>query len=159
MKRLLPIVCLLVLAASCYKGPRRIPRGDMEDVMMQVLLQDQYVKQHSENRRQYDTILVYEGVFESFGYNTDDFLASLQYYLADPSRMEKIMEKVEQRLMVKVKEAELEVQEDAWRQNFLRIWTINPDKKHLPQPTSACDTLYIQFSKDSLTYHPLIKKK
>ena len=97
MKRILLIVCLLALAVSCHKGPRRIPRGDMEDIMMHVLMQDQYVKAHSELRPQFDTMLVYEGVFESFGYNTDDFLASLEYYLEDASRMEKIMEKVEKR--------------------------------------------------------------
>ncbi|MBO4625594.1 MAG: DUF4296 domain-containing protein [Bacteroidales bacterium] len=159
MKRVLLIVCLLALAVSCHKGPRRIPRGDMEDIMMHVLMQDQYVKAHSELRPQFDTMLVYEGVFESFGYNTDDFLASLQYYLEDASRMEKIMEKVEKRLMVKVKEAEIEVQEESWRKDFLNIWSLYPDKRHLPQPSSAYDTLYIQFSKDSLTYHPLRIKK
>lgn len=158
MKRILLIVCLLALVASCHKGPRRIPRGDMEDIMMQVLLQDQYLKQHSELRKQADTTLVYEGIFESFGYDTDDFLASMEYYLEDASRMEKIMEKVESRLMVKVKEAEKEVEEDAWRQNFLRIWGLNPNTRSLPQPSSASDTLYIQFHKDSLAYHPLRKK-
>jgi hypothetical protein len=159
MKRYLLIVCLVVLAAvSCHKGPRRISRGDMEDIMMQVLLQDQYVKQHSELRKQADTMLVYEGIFESFGYNTDDFLASLEYYLEDASRMEKIMEKVEKRLMVKVAQAEKEVEEDAWRQNFLRIWGIVPNTRSLPQPSSVQDTLYIQFNKDSLIYHPLKKK-
>lgn len=159
MKRLLLIVCLLGLVVSCHKGPRRIPRGDMEDIMMQVLLQDQYLKQHSELRKQADTTLVYEGIFESFGYDTDDFLASLEYYLEDASRMEKIMEKVESRLMVKVKEAEKEVEEDAWRQNFLRIWGLNPNTRSLPQPSSAIDTLYLRFNKDSLLYHPHRKKK
>lgn len=158
MKRILLIVCLLALVVSCHKGPRRIPRGDMEDIMMQVLLQDQYLKQHRELRKQADTTLVYEGIFESFGYDTDDFLASLEYYLEDASRMAKIMEKVESRLMVKVKEAEKEVEEDAWRQNFLRIWGLNPNTRSLPQPSSASDTLYIQFNKDSLVYHPLRKK-
>ena len=158
MRRFLLIVCLVGLAVSCHRGPRRIPRGDMEDIMMQVLLQDQYLKQHSELRRQADTMLVYEGVFESFGYNTDDFLVSLEYYLADPARMEKMMEKVEKRLMVKVQELEKEVQDEAWRKNFLHIWSLTPDKTRLPQPSSAGDTLYIQFSRDSLVYHPLIKK-
>jgi hypothetical protein len=159
MKRYLLIVCLVVLAVSCHKGPRRISRGDMEDIMMQVLLQDQYVKQHAELRKQADTMLVYEGIFESFGYNTDDFMASLEYYLEDASRMEKIMEKVEKRLMVKVKQAEKEVEEDAWRQNFLRIWGLNPNTRSLPQPSSAYDnTLYLQFNKDSLIYHPHKRK-
>ena len=158
MKRFLLIVCLLVLAVSCHEGPQRIPRGDMEDIMMQVLLQDQYLKQHSELRKQADTSLVYEGIFESFGYDTDDFLASLEYYLEDASRMEKIMEKVEHRLMAKVKQAEKEVQEDAWRQNYLRIWGLIPNTRLLPQPSSATDKLYIQFNKDSLFYHPLRKQ-
>jgi len=158
MRHYLLIVCLLVLAVSCHKGPRRIPRGDMEDIMMQVLLQDQYVKQNSELRKQADTMLVYEGIFESFGYDTDDFLASLDYYLADASRMEKIMEKVEQRLMEKVAQTEKEVEEDSWRRNYLRIWNLKPNTRNLPQPSSPLDTLYLQFHQDSLLYHPLLKK-
>ena len=158
MRHYLLIVCLLVLAVSCHKGPRRIPRGDMEDIMMQVLLQDQYVKQNSELRKQADTMLVYEGIFESFGYDTDDFLASLDYYLADASRMEKIMEKVERRLMEKVAQTEKEVEEESWRRNYLRIWDLKPNTRNLPQPSSPLDTLYLQFNKDSLLYHPLLKK-
>jgi hypothetical protein len=159
MKRFLPIVCLLVLAVSCHKGPQRIPRGDMEEIMLQVLMQDQYLKQHQELRKQADTTLVYEGIFESFGYDTDDFMYSLGYYLEDASRMEKIMEKVENRLTVKLKEVEKELQEETWRNGFLRIWGLRPDTTHLPQPSSALDTLYVQFNKDSLFYHPYQKKK
>lgn len=159
MKRFLPIVCLLVLAVSCHKGPQRIPRGDMEEIMLQVLMQDQYLKQHQELRKQADTTLVYEGIFESFGYITDDFMYSLGYYLEDASRMEKIMEKVENRLTVKLKEVEKELQEETWRNGFLRIWGLRPDTTHLPQPSSALDTLYVQFNKDSLFYHPYQKKK
>ena len=159
MKRILPIVCLLVLVVSCHKGPQRIPRGDMEEIMQQILLQDQYLKQHQELRKQADSSLVYEGVFESFGYDTDDFLYSLEYYLEDATRMEKIMEKVESRLMEKAKEAEKEVKEENWRNGFLRIWGLRPDSTHLPQPSSTLDTLYLQFNKDSLLYHPHPKKK
>ena len=158
MRRYLLIVILLVLAVSCHKGPRRIPRGEMEDIMMQVLLHDQYLKQNTELRKQADTMLVYEGIFESFGYDTDDFLASLDYYLADASRMEKIMEKVEQRLMVKVEQTEKEVEEESWRRNYLRIWDLKPNTRSLPQPSSPLDTLYLQFNQDSLLYHPLLKK-
>lgn len=161
MKFFLPIVCLVALAVSCHRGPERISRGDMEEIMMQVLLQDQYVKQHSENRRQYDTVLVYEGIFEQFGYDTDDFLASLNYYLGDPSRMAKIMESVENRLERKLPEIEKELDEFDWKQGYMRIWGLKPEVSRLPQPssTSAFDTLYIQFHKDSLTYHPVRRRK
>jgi hypothetical protein len=157
MRYFLPIVCLMALAVSCHRGLERIPRRDMEEIMMQVLLQDQYVKQHSENRRQYDTVLVYEGIFEDFGYDTDDFLTSLEYYLEDPSRMAKIMESVETRLTARLPEIEKELEEFDWRQGYMRIWSLRPELSRLPQPsfTSALDTLYIQFVKDSLFYHPL----
>lgn len=159
MKRILPIVCLLVLAVSCHKGPQRISRGDMEEIMLQVLMQDQYLKLNQELRKQADTMLVYEGIFESFGYDTDDFMYSMGYYLEDASRMEKIMEKVENRLTVKAKEADKELQEENWRKNYLRIWGLRPDTMHQPQPSSALDTLYVQFNKDSLLYHPYSEEK
>ena len=160
MKRCLSIIACqgLLLAVSCHKGPQRIPRGDMEDIMYQVLLQDQYVKQQTENRRQYDTTLVYEGIFQSFGYDTDDFRTSLEYYLEDPSRMAKIMEAVEDRLVVQVKILEKEVEEQTWRDHYMRIWNLRPETTRLPQPVSA-DTLFVQFDKDSLAYHPHTKKK
>ena len=88
MKRaLLSALCLLAMAVSCDRGPERIPRGEMEEIMQKILMQDQYIKQHLEVRRQADTMLVYEGIFEQYGYDTDDFLSSLEYYLEDPARM------------------------------------------------------------------------
>ena len=156
MRRVLYIVLVVLLVAAC--GPHRIPRDDMEDIMYRMLVQDQQIKQDPKLRKQADTMLVYEGIFESFGYDTDDFLASLDYYLADASRMEKIMEKVEQRLMEKVAQTEKEVEEESWRRNYLRIWDLKPNTRNLPQPSSPLDTLYLQFNKDSLLYHPLLKK-
>jgi hypothetical protein len=74
--------------------------------------------------------------------------------------MEKMMEKVEAKLMEKAKEAEIEVQEENWRKSFLRIYNLPFNRGRLPQPKpSAVDTLYTQFNKDSLAYHPHPKKK
>lgn len=156
MKRLLPyLLVLFVLAVSCKRGPERISRGEMEEVMYQILMQDQYLKQNSHLRKYADTTLVYEGIFEQMGYDTDDFLASLEYYLQDPTRMEAIMNKVADRLE---KESELvgeELREENWRQNYLRLYSLRPDIFHQPQPRpNAVDSLYVQFHKDSLFYSP-----
>ena len=160
MKRLLLIFFVLALAASCHRGPQVIPRDEMEEIMYEVLMQDQYIKINPPLRRTADTTLVYEGIFEKHGYDTDDFRASLFYYLSDPSRMEKMMEKVEAKLMEKAKEAEIEVQKENWRKSFLRIYNLPFNRGRLPQPKpSAVDTLYTQFNKDSLAYHPHPKKK
>ena len=90
------MMLLLLLAVSC--GPRRISRDNMEEIMYQVLLQDQQIKYDHKLRLQADTCLVYEAIFEEYGYDTDDFLYSLEYYLAEPAKFEKIMERVGDRL-------------------------------------------------------------
>ena len=77
MKKALHIVLLLVLATAC--GPRIISRGDMTDIMRDILLQDQQIKQDYSLRRQADTSLVYEAVFEKYGYNMD----SRNFLIAD----------------------------------------------------------------------------
>jgi hypothetical protein len=155
MKKILPILILLaVLAVSCHKGPERIPRDEMEEIMHDLLLQDQFVKINSMPKRVTDTTLVYEGVFDKYGYDTDDFLFSLDYYLEDPSRMEKIMEKVEERLTKESKVVAEEVKADNWRKGFLRIYNLRPELSRLPQPATGKDTLFVQFNKDSLSYRP-----
>ena len=90
MRKWLHIVLVLMLAVSC--GPRKIPRDDMEKIMADILLQDQQIKQDHKLRKEADTTLVYEGIFEAYDYDTDDFLYSLEYYLEDPARMEKLKE-------------------------------------------------------------------
>ena len=159
MKKLLLLIVPFVLAVSCQRGPELISRGDMEEIMHDVLLQDQYLKVTSQSKRLMDTTLVYEGIFEQYGYTTDDFLYSLDYYLEDPSRMEKLMENVEERLKDEAKVVAQEVKDENWREGFLRIYNLRPDTFRQPQPrASAVDTLYVRFNKDSLSYSPRKKK-
>lgn len=160
MKKFLLLMVPFVLAVSCHRGPERIPRDEMEEIMHEILLQDQYLKVTSAPKRLVDTTLVYEGIFEQYGYDTDDFLMSLEYYLEDPSRMEKLMEKVEDRLNKESKAVAEEVKAQNWRTDFMRIYKLRPDSTHLPQPSpGAIDTLYVQFNSDSLAYSPHKKKQ
>ena len=160
MKKFLLLMVPFVLAVSCHRGPERIPRDEMEEIMHEILLQDQYLKVTSAPKRLVDTTLVYEGIFEQYGYDTDDFLMSLEYYLEDPSRMEKLMEKVEDRLNKEAKGVAEELKAQNWRNDFMRIYKLRPDSTHLPQPSpSAIDTLYVQFNSDSLAYSPHKKKQ
>ena len=160
MKKILLLMVPFVLAVSCHRGPERIPRDEMEEIMHEILLQDQYLKVNSAPKRLVDTTLVYEGIFEQYGYDTDDFLMSLEYYLEDPSRMEKLMEKVEDRLNKEAKGVAEELKAQNWRNDFMRIYKLRPDSTHLPQPSpGAIDTLYVQFNSDSLAYSPHKKKQ
>ena len=143
------LLTVLLLAASAC-GPRKIPRDDMESILSDMLLQDQQIKINREIKRQADTSLVYEGIFQAYGYNTDDFLHSLSYYLEDPVRMEKIMGSVADRLEKEAKEVGKELDYLAWQEKMLRIYGMKPDTSAPKPPVRPVDTLKIRFSDDSV---------
>ena len=97
MKRLLHIVLVLVAAASC-RGPRIIPKDTLTDIYEEMFLADRKVLDLNIPRPQMDTLLLYEAIFEKYGYDTDDYLYSMQLYLRDPERFAKVFEEVAKRL-------------------------------------------------------------
>lgn len=152
MRKWLHIVLLLVVAVSC--GPRRIPRDDMERIMTDILIQDQQIKNDRTLRQQADTSLVYEGIFEAYGYNTDDFLYSLEYYMQDPSRMEKIMGEVADALEDEIKIVSKEVELESWRNHLMSIYKMKVDTTRLPRPRiRPVDTLHVRFDADSVWFY------
>ena len=97
MKRFLHIVLVLLLAVAC-RGPRVIPKDTMTDIYTDMFLADQMVRDADIPRAQMDTMLLYEAVFEKYGYDTEDYLYSLRFYLKDPERFGKVFENVAKRL-------------------------------------------------------------
>ena len=91
------LLSVLVVVVSC-RGPRVIPRGELADVYYDLFLTEQQVKDDPRLYSQADTMLVYEAVFNRHGYDTDDFLHSIRYYLKDPERFAKMMQSVAERL-------------------------------------------------------------
>ena len=152
MRKVGYILLLVLLAAAC--GPRKIPREDMENIMAEILIQDQQIKQEHKLSRVADTSLVYEGIFESYGYNTDDFLYSVEYYLGDPSRMEKIMGTVAGRLEKETKVAAEQVRLEDWRGKLLSIYNMKVDTTRRPHPRMRpVDTLHVRFDNDKVYLH------
>lgn len=149
MRKALYTLLILLLALSC--GPRRISRDNMEEIMYQMLVQDQQIKYDQQLRKQADTSLVYEAIFEEYGYDTDDFLYSLEYYLAEPAKFEKIMEKVGDRLDKEVSVVRADVRLMQWREKLMRIYDMQPDTSRRPLPrVRPVDTLPLRFGDDSL---------
>ena len=97
MKRFLHIVLVLLLAVAC-RGPRVIPKDTLTDIYTEMFMADQMVRDADIPRAQMDTMLLYEAVFEKYGYDTEDYLYSLRYYLKDPERFGKVFENVAKRL-------------------------------------------------------------
>ena len=99
MKRFCHIaLLLLVVAVAACRGPRVIPRAKLVDIYTDMFMADQQVRENDIDRRALDTLLVYEAVFEKYGYDTDDYMHSLRYYLKDPERFAKVFEEVASRL-------------------------------------------------------------
>lgn len=57
-----------------------------------------------------DTTLYYEPVFNKYGYTTDDYLHSVDYYISDPERFSRILDKSVK--ILEEKQAEIEVERE-----------------------------------------------
>lgn len=94
---------------------------------------------------------MYEAIFEEYGYDTDDFLYSLEYYLAEPAKFEKIMERVGDRLEKEAAVVRAEVRQMQWRGMLMRIYKNRPDTSLRPWPrVRPVDSLPLRFGGDSL---------
>lgn len=139
MRKYLHILALLVavFVVSC-KGPRVIPRDQMVDIYCDMLLADQQIRENNVLRNRADTMLVYEAVFNRYGYDTDDYLYSVRQYLGDPERFAKILEDVSEKLQSEASALEKEIGYLDWMDRFLGM-------KRPP-----LDSILAPFSKDSL---------
>ncbi len=113
MKRFLHIVLVLLAAVACQRT-RIIPRDTLEDIYMDMFLADQVVREENIPHAQMDTTLLYEAVFQKYGYDTDDYLNSVRYYLKDPERFAKVFESVAKRLEGEIDALDKIVQHQDW---------------------------------------------
>ena len=93
---------------------RIIPKDTLEDIYMDMFLADQMVREENIPRPQMDTLLLYEAVFQKYGYDTDDYLNSVRFYLKDPERFAKVFENVAKRLQGEVDALDKIVRHQEW---------------------------------------------
>ena len=137
MKRFLHIVLVVIAVAAC-QGPRVIPKDTLTDIYEDMFLADQLVRERNVPHAQMDTMLVYEAVFNKYGYNTDDYLHSVQHYLKDPERFAKVFEEVAKRLEGEVKALDRIIEHEQWV----------ADK--LAETHPLLDSILTPFSKDAV---------
>ena len=134
MRKSLHILLLALLVGLGFTSckPKLIERDDMVKIMHDVILQDQYLKLQVRHDRRWDTLLVYEGIFQKYGYTTDNFVSSLPYYFEDPARMEKVMGEVVKLFEKESAVLEKELRQEEWRKKMLRIYH-QPMSRRLPE--------------------------
>ena len=148
------VLALVLLAVSCM-GPRKIPRGDMVLIFHDMFLQDQQVRGDISMRRVADTSLVYEGIFNAYGYNTDDYLHSIRIYIQNPEQMSKLFAKTAEMLSKELEDVKKQVAFQDWQNKFLAIYGQKIDTAKFPKvPPGAVDTMYFRLKGDEVRFFP-----
>lgn len=84
------VAVLLCLACSGDK-PTVIPRGKLAKIYAEMLMIDQWAISETSLRRIADTCLVYEPIFQKYGFDTEDYVKSVEHYMHDPERYSRIL--------------------------------------------------------------------
>lgn len=111
-----------------------------------MFLTDQWVASADVSKRGIDTTLLYEPIFNKYGYTSADYRATVEYYVLDPDRFARILRKTSSLLddrtaSLKARKA----REDAIKNKIMGIDRWRPEitfsiTDTLPGP---CDTIYI----------------
>ena len=85
MKRLIYIILLLscVLLTAC-KNEKLIPKSTFTQIVTDIFLADQYFNSNSFSRSYIDTVMVYESIFNKYGYTYKDYVSSMNKYIEEP---------------------------------------------------------------------------
>lgn len=105
------IAVLVFLLGSCGRGEKIIPRAKLSEIYAEILVADQLIYSDYDIRRVADTSWVYEPILEKYGYDGDDYRASVAKYIKDPDRFARILRRtgviLEDRLKELKKEKEI----------------------------------------------------
>ncbi len=85
------MLVLVLCLSSCGKKEKVISRGDMAKIYAEMFITDQRLGKVNKTRKMADTSFVYEPIFEKYGYTTEDYNASVDYYINDATRYARIL--------------------------------------------------------------------
>ncbi len=83
-------VAFMLVSCSGRDG-KVIPRSVMTKIYADMFIADQLINADRVARNMADTSFVYEPIFEKYGYTSDDYRASMAYYINDPDRFARIL--------------------------------------------------------------------
>ena len=137
------LVGMLCLSA-CWQKDKIIPRSKMADLYVDMFLADQWVINAPGQARASDTTMLYEPIFNRYGYTTEDYIASVDYYLRDPKRYGRILKKAESKLSGQLDRLNLLLdREDSIREQLERLAGFDPGLK------LYYDTVYMRLTKEA----------
>ncbi|MCQ2143053.1 MAG: DUF4296 domain-containing protein [Bacteroidales bacterium] len=84
------VLVAVLLSAGCSRKAKLIPRRTLSKIYAEIFMQDQWLLKYPQGRSA-DTTLIYEPIFEKYGYTSDDYRLSRETYLKDPDRYARIL--------------------------------------------------------------------
>ncbi|MCQ2183424.1 MAG: DUF4296 domain-containing protein [Bacteroidales bacterium] len=87
------LLCTFAVLQGCGKRASVIPPKVMSDIYFDMFVTDQWLRDHYDIKGKADSMLVYEPIFNKYGYTTADYDNSVTYYLERPEKYLKIAEK------------------------------------------------------------------
>lgn len=138
VRHIVLLMLALALVASCRRA-KLIPRKDLRQIVYEMLMRDQQLRNDRRGVTTIpDSVLVYEGIFKEHGYNTDDYLYSVEHYLRDPERFSRVFRDVAAQMEKDKRRVEKEIEKRDWRLKYTDI-------DHMPM-----DSIALLFYPDSL---------
>ncbi|GAB1373482.1 hypothetical protein MASR1M46_03620 [Bacteroidales bacterium] len=67
-----------------------IPREKMTRIVSEIYLSDKYMSSSTELSGGADSLLIYEPILNKYGYDTEDYLRTISYYVERPSKLRTI---------------------------------------------------------------------
>lgn len=111
LRHIVTVLVLAVCLCSCGREGKVIPRNKFARIYAEMFLADSWLSTASpEARQRSDTMAFYEPIFEKYGYTVEDYWASVSYYLQDPDRFSRILNRSNQQLETQLKALQAEVE-------------------------------------------------
>ena len=99
------LTAALLCLSSCREKESIIPKDIMSQIYYDIYLTDEAVDVNYGLRRMADTMRIYEPIFNKYGYTTDDYNRSVDFYLERPDKFEDVFE--DTKTMLEKRKAEL----------------------------------------------------
>ena len=99
------LTAALLCLSSCREKESIIPKDIMSQIYYDIYMTDEAVDVNYGLRRMADTMRIYEPIFNKYGYTTDDYNRSVDFYLERPDKFEDVFE--DTKTMLEKRKAEL----------------------------------------------------
>ena len=151
--------------SSCSKGGRVLSEHKMEMLYTDMVLADQWLRDHPKDRAMADTTLFFDPIFEKHNITFEDYDASLKYYVSKPELLAEITQKASARLskMADIMSKEVERLAEIDRTNkanrisheFVDFESLEPRSEYFSFTDSvSVHSDSLAFARDSLTFAP-----